>query len=129
MTVAFAPSVFRAAAMVSGLRPVTRTRAPSACRSWAVARPMPVVPPVIRMFLFFIGKECVNYQNDRSIINAQKSVEKLQGQAGTVPQGVSLAQGPRGDAETEQGVVEKAGERDGVLGLADLALALGRAES
>src|ERR1700736_1162935 len=46
--------VFLAEARVSGLRPVTMTFAPWALKSWAVARPMPVVPPVIRMVLVFM---------------------------------------------------------------------------
>ena len=40
-----------------------------------------------------------------------------------------VAEGAGGDAEAEDGVVEEAGERDGVLGLGDLALALGGAEA
>src|ERR1700692_3066128 len=46
--------VFLAEARVSGLRPVTMTFAPWVLKSWAVARPMPVVPPVIRMVLEFM---------------------------------------------------------------------------
>ena len=45
---------FFAEASVSGLRPVTMTFAPAALKSWAVARPIPVVPPVIRMVLVLI---------------------------------------------------------------------------
>ena len=39
------------AALVVVLRPVTTTVAPSSMRSWAVERPMPWVPPMIRTFL------------------------------------------------------------------------------
>src|SRR5580765_7252836 len=42
------PSVFPAASSVLGLLPVIATRAPSARNSCAVARPIPVVPPVMR---------------------------------------------------------------------------------
>ena len=39
------PSTFWDSATGSGRRPVTRTRNPLSCRSWAVTRPMPWVPP------------------------------------------------------------------------------------
>ena len=46
--------VFLAEVSVSGLRPVTMTFAPSALKRWAVAKPIPVVPPVIRIVLVFM---------------------------------------------------------------------------
>ena len=56
----------RAASSVLGLEPVTITVAPSSRNSWAVAAPMPVVPPVMSailfynlfLFVFFLGVCC-----------------------------------------------------------------------
>src|SRR5258708_34060573 len=51
------PSSFAACCSVFGLRPVIATRAPSALDHWAVANPMPLLPPVIKPTLLasFIG--------------------------------------------------------------------------
>ena len=49
---AASPSSARAASSVDWLRPVIATRAPSATNSLAVAKPMPLLPPVIRAALF-----------------------------------------------------------------------------
>ncbi len=51
MTLMPTPSSLRAAARLSGFRPVTATFPPSACSSFAVAKPMPVVPPVTNAVL------------------------------------------------------------------------------
>ena len=51
ITQALSPRMRSASARVSGLRPVTATRAPSAINACAVARPMPLVPPVINVYL------------------------------------------------------------------------------
>src|SRR5215813_11402836 len=48
-----APNCSRATSRVCGLAPVTITRAPSLANWRAVSRPMPVVPPVIRVRLPF----------------------------------------------------------------------------
>ena len=50
-TSAFDPSSFCAARLLSGFLPVTMTSAPSARKSFAVARPMPVLPPVMSAIL------------------------------------------------------------------------------
>src|SRR5882757_2099699 len=49
---AFGPSSFAAASSVAWLRPVITTFAPSATNSFAVASPMPLLPPVINAVLF-----------------------------------------------------------------------------
>ena len=49
---AFGPSSFAAACSVCLLRPVMATFAPSATNSFAVARPMPLFPPVMNAVLF-----------------------------------------------------------------------------
>ena len=52
MASAFGPNSFAAASSVAWLRPVMTTLAPSATNSFAVARPMPLLPPVINAVLF-----------------------------------------------------------------------------
>ena len=47
------PSSLRAASRVCSSLPVIATRAPSSRNCRAVSSPMPLVPPVIRAFLFF----------------------------------------------------------------------------
>src|SRR5580704_15495584 len=88
---------------------------------------MPVVPPVMRMVLFFMdGMKCSNGINVPKCV--KKSAQNFQGQAGAVPKRIAVTEGAGGHTKAEQGVVEESGKGDRILAPVDLAPALGRAK-
>ena len=81
MKTASGGSTWPAVSSVFGFWPVTITRLPSAAKSLAVARPIPVVPPVMRIVRGLISSRMI------VLVTRKKITRALAKQCGWTPSG------------------------------------------